>query len=633
VNVDGHALGFQNRKQDAHGAGWSAANSVLWQCKAARIDCYRPPTANNYAFGAWAQFAGDGYWWEPNSHLKPQSLYYAQLADRIGEAAQQRAHLLPVETEASSSPSIQQAYDLTKAAIKPAVQLKEWIDLASTRQPLSDKSTAKTIDQIGYKKPAKEISSASVKVVNGKLVFEDALMAGGRHQVPWWRGDIRPFEHEKAKPHITRFVPGRKGHGLTDDLYQVVDEMKQNHVVALEHNYGLWYDRRRDDHERVRRMDGDVWPPFYELPFARTGQGTAWDGLSKYDLTKYNGWYWDRLQQFAKQAKQKGLLLIHQQYFQHNILEAGAHYADFPWRTANNVNDTGFPEPPPYAGDKRVFMAEQFYDISHAGREAIHRAYIRKSLENFPGNSNVIHLISEEYTGPLHFVQFWLDVIIEWERETGKHVTIGLSVTKDVQEAILKDTKRSSAVDVIDIRYWHYRDDGSLYAPKGGENLAPRQHARLVKPGRTSFEQVFKAISEYRKTYPDKAVLYSAPEYDQFGWAVLMAGGSLPDIPSIQNSEFLIDAAAMEPRIDMNTSSQWVISQPDKGLIVLSKSAESIELDLKNYSGLFHVRWIDPDNGKLIHEDKMIKGGSMTTFKKPVSDDLVLWLSKNNQQF
>jgi hypothetical protein len=57
-------------------------------------------------------------------------------------------------------------------------------------------------------------------------------------------------------------------------------------------------------------------------------------------------------------ADQKGLLLVNQHYFQHNIIEAGAHYADFPWRTANNINNTGFPEPPPYAGDKRIFMSE-----------------------------------------------------------------------------------------------------------------------------------------------------------------------------------------------------------------------------------------------------------------------------------
>src|SRR5690606_10196765 len=119
------------------------------------------------------------------------------------------------------------------------------------------------------------------------------------YDVPWWRGDVRPAGIREARPHITRFVPGRTGTGLTDDLQEVAAWMKEQHFVSLEHNYGLWYERRRDDHERVRRLDGEVWPPFYELPFARSGQGTAWDGLSKYDLTKYNHWYWNRLQQFA----------------------------------------------------------------------------------------------------------------------------------------------------------------------------------------------------------------------------------------------------------------------------------------------------------------------------------------------
>src|SRR5687768_13969695 len=104
----------------------------------------------------------------------------------------------------------------------------------------------------------------------------------------WWRGTTRPPQIEQNTPCVTRFVPGRVGRGYTDDLDQLTDAMLAKNKIALEHNYGLWYDRRRDDHERVRRMTGDAWPPFYEQPFARSGVGVAWDGLSKYDLTKYN---------------------------------------------------------------------------------------------------------------------------------------------------------------------------------------------------------------------------------------------------------------------------------------------------------------------------------------------------------
>jgi hypothetical protein len=346
----------------------------------------------------------------------------------------------------------------------------------------------------------------------------------------------------------------------------VADEMKATNTIAIEHNYGLWYDRRRDDHERIRRMDGEVWPPFYELPFARSGKDTAWDGLSKYDLTKYNPFYWGRLKEFADLADQQGLLLVHQDYFQHNIIEAGAHYADFPWRTANNINNTGFPEPVPYAGDKRIFMAEQFYDISNTVRRELHKKYIRQCLDNFKDNSSVIQLIGEEFTGPTHFVKFWLDVIRDWEKETGKKQIIGLSVTKDVQDSILSTPAYASIVDLIDIRYWHYQADGTAYAPKGGQSLAPRQHARLLKPKKTSFEQVYRAVKEYRLKYPGKAVIYSGDSYPEFGMAAFMAGGSLPVLPNSMEKELKKAAAGMKP-VDSPNKNEYILSDGKNNII------------------------------------------------------------------
>ena len=51
----------------------------------------------------------------------------------------------------------------------------------------------------------------------------------------------------------------------------------------------------------------------------------------------------------------------------------------------------------------------------------------------------MIFQTGEEFTGPLAFVQFWLDTIAEWQKETGQRVLVGLSCTKDVQDAILAD--------------------------------------------------------------------------------------------------------------------------------------------------------------------------------------------------
>ncbi|WP_198175148.1 DUF6298 domain-containing protein [Spirosoma telluris] len=629
VNSDGNALRFANLGQDGQGAGWNAANSVFWQCTAARIENYQPPTAQNWALGTWAQFAGDGYWDMSNEHIQPRSLYYAQLKDRLDDNLTGRAILLPVESEASSSPKVDVAAALTRQSVNPAPTLYDFITAASTRQSIPTATNARSIEAIGLPKDQVQAKAAPMQIQQGRLVRGSVLLTGRRQEVPWWNGSARPYGLANAKPHITRFVPGMTGRGLTDNLDAMTDSMKADNIVAIDHNYGLWYDRRRDDHERIRRMDGEVWPPFYELPFARSGKETAWDGLSKYDLMKYNNWYWSRLKQFADLADQKGLALVHENYFQHNIIEAGAHYADFPWRPVNNINKTGFPEPVPYAGDKRIFMAEQFYDVSHPVRRALHRAYIRKCLDNFAANSGVIQLIGAEFTGPLHFVQFWIDTISEWEKETGKKVIVGLSTTKDVQDAILADAKRASVINLIDIRFWHYQANGTTYAPAGGQNLAPRQHARLVAPKKTSFEKVYQAVREYRQKFPEKAVTYAADNYDTMGWAVFMAGGAIPNIPAVSDPQFLADATQMQP-IDLpqTPANQWAMGDEKTGYILYNESVNPIQLDLTRATGSFSVSYVNPKTGQLTKSNEVLKGGSVVSLKNQSGGPDVIWVKK-----
>ncbi|WP_205942350.1 DUF6298 domain-containing protein [Pedobacter sp. SYP-B3415] len=609
VNVDGQALSLKNRGQDGQGAGWTAANSMIWQCSAARIDCEAPPGAMNWALGNWAQFAGNAYWDMSNEQIQPRSFYYGQLQDRLGADAVQRAILLPVQTEASSSPQVSVAMELTRLAATPAVTLDEFIRGRVSGDPLPVTGSGRIVNP-----SLKKVSALSpaLKLENGWLTRAGRLAVGARQEVPWWNGSARPHGLRNTRFHITRFVPGREGAGLTDNLDQLTDSMQSGPVKILEHNYGLWYDRRRDDHERIRRMDGDVWAPFYELPFARSGQDTAWDGLSKYDLGKYNEWYWDRLKTFADLADRKGLTLIHQNYFQHNIIEAGAHYADFPWRTANNVNDTGFPEPVPYAGDKRIFMADQFYDLSDPKRRSLHRLYIRKCLENFAGNNGVIQLTSAEYTGPLHFVQFWLDAVAEWKKQTGKHPVIGLSTTKDVQDAILADPQRAAIVDLIDIRYWHYQADGAAYAPPGGKNLAPRQHARLLKPKKTSFDQVYRAVSEYRRRFPDKAVMYSADNAPAFGWASLMAGGSLADLQGFDTS-IIGETRNLQPAGSVPDAG-YLLSENGRKYVVYHSGDAAFPLDLSGFSGNYELKVYDL-TGKCLKVARL-KGGDVVQLVK-----------------
>ena len=480
AHIDGGSLRLDNLETWNQGVGWAAANSILWNCSASVVVLRQPPGAHNWAVGVWGQFLGDGAWSQVNEFAKPVSLYRAQLQERCGQGA--LSVLAP------------RRYTIDETATH-----------IETLQPHLSK--AKLTDV-----PA---SRRTLALVNGLLTVGGSPLRGKQLETAWWLGRLEPARAGDFGAAITRFAPGRTGTGLTDEIAAVAISMERNGQVAFRHHHGLWYDRRRIDHQLIRRPEGEVYPPFYEQPFARSGQGTAWDGLSRYDLKKYNLWYFSRLREFAAEAHARGLVLVNEMYFQHNLIESAAHWMDSPWRSVNNINATGFPEPPPVTGDT-IKMAEAFYDVTHPVRRDLHRAYIRQCLSNLSDEPNVIHTLSAENSGPLSFMQFWVDVVAEWEREMDRHPLIALSAPKDVQDAILADPARAAIIDVIDLTYWWRTERGDEFAPRGGLSLAPRQHERLWKGGKPTAESIARMAREYREKFPDKAVTSGLPEAGDF---------------------------------------------------------------------------------------------------------------------
>lgn len=628
VNIDGNDIAFKNLEQFQFGTGWNTANSLLWQCTASTLWCYSPDADNrNSANGCWGTLTGDGEWTSSNDHVQPRSIYYDQLQKRLGDKAI-NGYVLPRNTTASSSPTIEAAQAMAKASLTtPRLTLEMWIDSIPYTASTSTNGT-KNINNIKFNSRSQneeDAISPSFSVTNGHITADGKLITGNRYQIPWWSGRVKDnFIANGAKPAVTRFVPGREGTGWTDRIDSVVNYLENNGFCMLDHHYGLWYDLRRTDHERIRRADGDVWAPFYEQPFSRTGEGKSWDGLSLYDLNKPNEWYWMRLNEFAEKGAKKDILLFNQHYFQHNILEAGAHWVDCPWRPVNNVNSTDFPEPVPFTGDKRIFMAEQFYNENDTVLRPLHKQYIRQCLNELKDKQNVVHLISEEYTGPLHFTRFWLETIAEWECETGLHPMVAISCTKDAQDSILADPTLSKVVDIIDIRYWHYNTEG-LWTPEAGKNMAPRQLMRKMKVGKTGFAEAYNAVKEYRTKYPEKAVTFYAQQYPQYGWAILMAGGSLPNVP-VKDKKFLKDVAKMAYISGEGASNCQILGNPEVGyLIYVHKNGAVAPTNIK--SGKYRLYSINPTSGEIKTENKAVTiNGSFTLVQ--TASETVYWLER-----
>ncbi len=235
VVVEGAGLRLTLDWSRGQGGGWTAANSVAWNCSAASLQLRGPEGAENTRVES------------------PRSLYSSQLARRLGAAG-----------GTAAAPRIE-----ADSAVRGDAQA----GVSETR-----------IQQEGA-------PSQPLEIVNGRFVIGGRAVWGSYIDEGWWRGQTYPALAAKLGGRtVTRFVPGRTGPGLTEDLDAMAAEYRTAGHRVFFGGVGLWYDRRRDDHTTEAR-DAQVWAPFHEMPWARSGRGRAVDGLSLYDLRRFNPWF------------------------------------------------------------------------------------------------------------------------------------------------------------------------------------------------------------------------------------------------------------------------------------------------------------------------------------------------------
>lgn len=459
----------------AQGAGWTAANSVLWNDSALSIDALGPPRAENVAVAS------------------PHGLFAQQYLLRTGRRFAEDG-------------------------------------------PLGKKSAAHVAEFRAAEIPTVKLVEHKPRVVgidDGRFVMDGRAIWGPSRTEAWWRGDTSPYTAlQSTGSSVTRFMPGVTAPGETEDLQLMAERLVQDGALSIQINPGLWYDRRRDSHTLERRTDASVWAPFYEAPWARSGKGTAWDGLSLFDLTRFNPWYFEREKTFAEKAGEVGLLVFCDLYNTHNVLEIGPHWIDYAWRPANNINHTGLPEPPPLRVFGRMDVGNAFYDVHNPSLMALHRAYILHTLDVLGEEPNVVFGVAYQYAGPLAFEQFFQDTIHDWEVSHHRHVRVALTTSKQTTDAILNDPVRSKQIAVVDMRYWQYRPDGTLFAPEAGKDHAFRELIAKTFPGYTDTppsttpEEVYRQTREYRDRYP--TIAFMPMESGAGPIPILMGGGASP---------------------------------------------------------------------------------------------------------
>ena len=616
VKIRGNALRLVNRGTDDQGAGWAAANSILWNSEATDIEVQNPPGAYNRSYGCRGSMpsnehtvAGDPYSdFGKGNPAVPGSLYRQQLSER-NQAIESR----PIPVSSAGVPPL----------------------------------TAQQLDSFLAREAAgKPAAGQPLRVENGRFTIGGQPAWTNHVAFQFYLGQTVPTLAARVGGAITRFTPGRTGTGLTDDLEAFAASLAPG--TAFYHHYGLWYDRRRVNHNfdgSAERRTGDAWAPFLEQPWARSGQGKAWDGLSKYDLTRFNPWFFERVKEFADLCDRRGLVLYHFFYLQHNLAETQAHYADFAWRPVNAIQDTGLPDRNP--------AANTFYDVANPLRRQLHRLYIRKCLNTLRDNTNVVYGLDPEYSAPVAFVRFWLDTIAQWEKENGKHVYIALQIPKAETDTLLADPVYRPTIAAMAFQGWNYRADGTLFAIPAGGNKAPRElepailtdadwaavrsqiqnplylddgniiyapeTQQVVRRLRQSTQSMrYRALREYRDQYPALVVIGQTDEYPQLTHALEIAA---PAVIRARTKPAPLSAG--------HADTAWAMAAPGQAYLIYSMAGAAVELDLSADRNSYSLTWIGASGPQSVTQP--VRGGEKVELAPPQSGQpWVAWMLKVN---
>ena len=349
----------------------------------------------------------------------------------------------------------------------------------------------------------------------------------------------------------------------------------------------------------------------YPQPWTRTGPGNAFDGKPKFDLTKHDPVYFERLEQRVRLAADSDIYVSIMLFEGWGLQFSPNAFENHPFHPENNINGIN--------GDlNNDGSGVEIHELVNERITAIQESYVRKVVETVNEFDNVLFEISNENHPPSTGWQYHMITFIkEIEEELPKQHPVGMTFQ---YRGGSNETLFQSPADWISPNPGGgYRDDPP---PGDGSKVIITDTDHLWGIGGNQ-QWVWKSFLRglnpiFMDPYDGKVLRKS---YDP-AWVEPLRKSMGHTLMLAQR----VDLIHMVPEPELASSAYCLASKGKEYLIYLPEGHE-VTVNLNGFPGVYQTEWFDPDTGEF-REAASIEGGKELSLTSPFGSNAVLYLKR-----
>lgn len=373
-------------------------------------------------------------------------------------------------------------------------------------------------------------------------------------------------------------------------------------------------------------VEGDFY--FEPMPYERTGPGTALDGKPKFDLTKFNQDYFDRMRDRVQRADERGMytaVMLFQGFsIEKKTFDMGNPWPGHPFNGENNVNNIDGD----LDGDDEGL---EIHTLQNPDVTALQEAYVRKVIDTLNDMDNVLWEITNESRGQSTEWQYhMINFIQEYETTKPKQHPVGM--TAQWPGGDNEDLFASRAEWISPFHEGGWRTD-----PPAAEGrkviIADTDHFgydfMLEGGSRAQRAWVWKSFTRgLNPVFMDPYLIphegRNAPVGDEVDPLWNPIRQAMGDTRMYAQR---IDLVAMTPHGDL-ASSDYCLANPTVGgeYLVYMPEGGTVTVDLSGTPAELTVEWFNPETRETFNGD-VVDGGHVRSFQAPFEGDAVLYLA------